>query len=541
MRKWFYIFLVVVIIIAALILIPPYFMGREVQKTIASIPSSESFRFAVTEYRRGWFSSDVTIKMMIKNPNGLDLVKIAGGDESSQYLQITVNEHIIHGPVIFTPSKHFMLGQAYILGSINEADMTAKNATLITLNGKIDTTILASQVHFTPPRSNVTTRSQDILAHLQFKPNLQQVRGTIKIAAVTVATPNSQQAFQGIKSTFDLNRSAAGIFVGERELKLDRFSSTQGNDHIDAQNLDLRSRSDEKKGKISTHITGRLEKITVDNGSYGPHVLDINLKDMDANALFAISREAIMMSTQNNLAAQIARSLQLARYNQLLWNLFGRGMQIDLKQLNMATRWGTVNAVAEFNFEPLPGEMGNPIAILQKFKGNLQLLLPQALVKEVALHHFSGNPQIINPQQQADQLIDYWVKNQWLIADGTNYKMDIKYQYKNVLINNKPLNAPAVVSQNTNKAVLPGDLPKTQANPPQPLNAPQPQSAIPQNKAAPPTNMPPSQQFTPVIPQKGQIVVPATVPPAPNQTGPQKTMVQPQAGQPVQPIQNQQK
>lgn len=522
MKKWFYTFIIILIILAAIILIPPYFMGKQVQKTMASIPSSDSFKLAITEYRRGWFSSDVTLKMMIKNPNGLDLVKIAGGDESSQYLQITVNEHIIHGPLIFTPSRHIMLGQAYIIGSINEADMSAKNATLITLDGRIDTTLLAQQIHFKQLRNNILTSSQDVLAHLRFKPNLNEIRGVVKIASVSVATVDMKQVFQGIKSTFNLKRSDAGIFVGRRELTLDHFTSDQGNNHVEAQNLALMSTSDDKKGKISSHIKGQLDKILINNNSYGPHVLDVYLNDMDANALFAISREAIMVSTQNNLAAQIARSLQLARYNQLLWNLFSKGMQVDLKKLNIATQWGNIDAVAVFNFQPLPGEGGNPIAILQKFKGNLQLVLPQAFVKEIAQHHFASNPQATNPEQQANQLLDYWVKNQWLIVDGANYKLNIQYQYKNVLVNNKSLSTPSVIPpQSANKAILPGDLPpKIQNNSPQPLNAPQPQSAAPQNRAAPPVNMPTTQTTTTVIPQKGEVVPPTVVTP-PVQAAPQ--------------------
>lgn len=428
----------IAIILIALILFLPLTFGKMVQNRLMSLPSSDEFRFEVVNYHRGWFSSDATIKVSLKNPNTVQLSQF--GLKGNGIIQFTSREHIIHGPLMFAQTdtgRRLMAGQAYAIGEVNHDGININNYTWIKLNGDIDSKIIAPQVNYANPALKTVSSIKNLDVHVKMTKDMTKVFGNINIGEVSFANTEAKQDFLNTAATYDITKTPEGVFTGRRDIQLGSFIYTNlsNNQSVIAKNLHIASQSFEASNRINLAIQAALDSIVVGNKQYGPHNFVLNINNMDAQALNGLTKESYSGANKNDLAAQIARSLQIARYNQLLMSLFSKGMQIDLKKLNLVTEWGNAAATANIVFEQQARDTLNPFTLLQKAQANVNLQLPQELVLQVMTRHYEGNPSVSNPAQQAQAQINEWINNRWLIPIDRSYKVNFIYKNNAATIN----------------------------------------------------------------------------------------------------------
>jgi uncharacterized protein YdgA (DUF945 family) len=278
---------------------------------------------------------------------------------------------------------------------------------------------------------------RNLNVHVKMTKDMTKMFGNINIGEVTFVNPTAKQTFLNTAATYDITKTPEGVFAGRRDIQLGSFVYTNlaDNQSVIAKNLHIASQGVETNGRINLAIQGSLDSIIVDNKQYGPHNFVLDINNMDAVALYGLTKESYNVATKNDLAAQIARSLQIAKYNQLLMSLFSKGMQIDLKKLNIVTQWGNVVGNAQIVFAQQPRETLNPFALLQKAGANLNLQLPKDLVLQVMTRHYESDQSIQNPAQQAQSQINEWINNRWLIPMDRNYKINFIYKDNAATIN----------------------------------------------------------------------------------------------------------
>lgn len=466
MKKWLISVLAIVIILIAILFFLPLMMGKMVENNLMKLPSTDEFKFQVLNYHRGWFSSDALIKITLKNPNTSQLSLQALQGHEQEYVALTLREHIVHGPIMLvrteTGALRLMVGQAYATGGIRQANTSANNATLIKLNGQIDTRVNAPIITYQNPTLKIFTQVKNLLGEINISRNMSKIVGQVSIDEVNYTNPISKQQFQKTLAKYDLHKTAEELFVGDRSVQLGVFTYTNigSNQSIIARDLSLATQSDETHAKINLRLEGKLNSVTMGDKQFGPHNFALAMTDMDAPALYALTRQVYTMPGKNDLTSQIAKSLQIARYDQLLMALFSKGMQVHLKQFNVVTQWGKFNSNADFIFNPLSRETVNPFALLQSVDAKMHVLLPREMVMQVLTQHYEQDPAITNPTQQAQLQIQEWTANKWLIPEGDSYNVNITYKNREAAINGEPFpkkseSAPALEAPTATQPVQP--------------------------------------------------------------------------------------
>lgn len=182
-----------VMICLCIILIIPLFTGKYYQHRFYRVISTPAIRPALQldGYQRGWFKSDATYT----------LSENSSRQESTLY-QITVNDHISHGPIVYDPVEkrwRFALAQITSLMSFKygETQTVFKMNSVITLNGHIFTTFDAPDITLNPGNKfRITLNGVKInfSANLSLNhPNLVQYLVTTTLNGIQILRPQQPE------------------------------------------------------------------------------------------------------------------------------------------------------------------------------------------------------------------------------------------------------------------------------------------------------------------------------------------------------------
>jgi len=474
-----------VLILAVLVLGGYYGMGILTEKTIKQntqiINQSNGLLAEIEQYNRGWFSSDVKIKWSLHIP--AHVVK----DDNGQFQTMPAQDYKIempfiihHGPVIFSNNRlRFGLGYAETVVPLSQQYATQFDSmfTKESIKPQVDLSIFVnylnqSTVDLSIPAFNLIAKEGN--GHFDWlgmdlsttiSSGMKKIDGTIALNGMKVSKDDTKMNLDKVSSDYALHETPAGLYLGDANFKLTDFDVLIKDQNIfDVANFTMQSDSDIEQKLFSTHFKFTLKSLLANGLVFGPGDMDVSLRNLDADILAQINKQATDMQNGTDVERQQAIMAMLPE----LPKLFGKGAEFEISKLTLKIPQGMVEGTL---FVSLPkGDVINPFELIQKIQGKAKLQLPIAALKQLLqqtvvqeltkqpslqqtlVQQLQGGQTSPNTNQAAptvDQLaamqVDKQLKaleqNGVIIVKGTDYLMEISLEQGKFTVNGKPFDS----------------------------------------------------------------------------------------------------
>ncbi len=387
-----------VVIVAALVLGGYYGMGvvteRTLKRTVDIINQSNGLFVDIEQYDRGWFTSTALLNWRLHIPERL--VK----DQNGQSTTVPAQDHkiqmpltIYHGPIIYSDTGvRFGLGFAQSELLMPTAYMQ-KFSNLFTSESdqpKLRLSIFVnylnnSRLHIGLPGFKLIAKQggdqfewSGMDSDFSVSSNLRNIDGSVTIDGASLIKNKMKATLGKVSSDYDLHQTDSGLYLGDASLSLPSLVIAQNDQKVfELEQFSLRSNSDIESGLFSSYFQTSLDKLTMHNKIYGPAILEMSIKNLDAEVLASINEQANKM---HQGASDSERQQALFALLPQLPKLFSRGAQFEISKLSLVMPEGAVEGDMLVSLPQ--GDSSNPFQLLQKVQGRGKLKIPAPVLKE---------------------------------------------------------------------------------------------------------------------------------------------------------------
>ena len=386
-----------VVIIAALVLGGYYGMGlvteRTLKKNVAIINQSNGLFVDIEQYHRGWFKSVAVLNWRLHIPE--HLVNNQNGPSTTapaQDYNVQMPLTIFHGPIIISDmGLKFGLGYAH-----SDVAMPAmyldKFSNLFTNESTKPKLVLSLFVNYLNNSSlEIGVPTFKLIAKqggaqfewdgmesdLHVSSNLKNIDGNLSIEGIQFIRDKIKISLSKISTNYDLHQTNAGMYLGEANFALPSLVVDENDQKLgELEQLNIHANSDIQNGLFEHDSKASFDKLTIKDKTYGPALLEVGIKNIDANVLADLNEQANKIQQGSDSSRQQALLLMLPQ----LPKLFSQGAQFEISKLSLVVPEGLVEGDLLISLPK--GDVGNPFQLLQKVQGHGQLKLPMVVLKQ---------------------------------------------------------------------------------------------------------------------------------------------------------------
>ncbi|MCL9685254.1 YdgA family protein [Legionella maioricensis] len=473
-----------IIILAVLILGGYYGMGvlteRTIKKNIEVINQSNGLFAQIEQYNRGWFSSDAKIKWRLHIPERV----VTGDDGKSQTVaaqdyQMEMPVKIHHGPFIYANNRiRFGMGYAETVFAFPEQynqkfdETFSKDSTKPQLDLNIFVNYLnKSTVELSLPSFKLISKDggghfdwMGMNSKTKMSSDMGRVEGDIVIDGMTMSKDDTKVTLGQVSSDFNLHQTPAGLYLGDAKFSLPNFDVTvKDKKMFEIRDFTVSSDSDIQDKLFSTHFNVSVKSVVANGLNYGPGELEVSLRNLDAEILADINKQATAMQNGTDAERQKAMMALLPEVPKL----FNKGAEFEISKLSLKIPEGVIEGNLLVSLPQ--GDSSNPFEMLQKIQGNAKLRMPKILVKQLmqqsVMQQMSKQPdmqqaliqQMQSTQQgsqpqatqpppsqeqlaamQADKQIGAMEQNGLITSQDSDYVTEVKLEQGKFSVNGKP-------------------------------------------------------------------------------------------------------
>lgn len=473
-----------IILLAAVILGGYYGMGiiteKTIKKNITVLDQSNGLYVEIPQYDRGLFSSQAKFKWLLKIP--AQVSKVNGQVIPAQEYTYETPLTIYHGPVIFAHNK-VRFGFGYAETTLNlPKDLESKfNSTFSNQSEQPKSNLSIfinylneSTVNFAVPTFKLFVKDNNGIfewlgmdSKTVFSSGMKKVKGDAGLQGLTFTHDDKKLSMQKMDSDFNLHETLAGLYLGDANFDLSSISFTDKNKKIfDLSNLNFKSDSDIKEHVFNAHFTVNMKSLAMLDTQYGPATAEIALRGIDADALARINQQVSTIQNGTDAQKQQAVLSILPEIPKLL----SHGPELEISKLDFQMPEGKV--VGNLLIA-LPKEDNlNLMLIIQKLHGNGRFQGPASLIKsnvqKLLIQKMIQNPplqqrlaneltapnpgtpdkdkaaasQTLTTEQvasmQVEKHFNKMLESGFLIASGTDYSIEFKFDQGRLTVNGKP-------------------------------------------------------------------------------------------------------
>jgi uncharacterized protein YdgA (DUF945 family) len=387
-----------VVILAALVLGGYYGMGlvteRTLRRNVDVINQSNGLFVDIEQYDRGWFTSSALLNWRLHIPERI--VK----DSSGQSTTVPARDHkiqmpltIYHGPIIYTGTGvRFGLGYAHS-DLLMPAQYVTKFTNLFTLASTQPKLVLSVFVNYlNNSRLNIGLPTFKLIAKqggdqfewygmdsdFSISSNLKTIDGSVTIDGASFIKNKMKAMLGKVTSDFDLHQTDSGLYLGDASMSLPSLIVSENEQKtLDVEQFAVHSSSDIEGGLFGSTLNVSLDKMTAHGKSYGPALLEMSIKNLDAQVLAAINEQANKMQQG---ASDSERQQALFTLLPQLPKLFSQGAQFEISKLSLVMSEGPIEGDLLVSLPK--GDAGNPFQLLQKVQGHGKLKIPAAVLQD---------------------------------------------------------------------------------------------------------------------------------------------------------------
>jgi uncharacterized protein YdgA (DUF945 family) len=346
-------------LIVILLIVSPYAMGIWFQKTYSHLVSfyntQNNLHVEITDYQRGWFGSEAVLNVEVTDPTVLQAFALLDPSQSLNLGRISfqLRQHISHGPIVyrFGRSLIYPVGLATIrnemilspelvnlfrTANVREPVLESSED-LVTFFGNLHDHFSLANVQFMHPKTGARFQFEKIQGDIVLKPRKFSVKGQIQISNFSLGDEDDVVMIPSMTMSFKQHRTPQGLWVGNSDWMLSAVSwKGKTAPFVSLSNIKWSGNSEENAGELHGSRQMNIEKIQVENQSWGPFELKISAQKLNAQAIVDL------MTTYQYISqhGEMYRSQLQQKMSSMLPAIFNPGADIQLDTMNLITPFG---------------------------------------------------------------------------------------------------------------------------------------------------------------------------------------------------------
>ncbi|MDH5765248.1 MAG: YdgA family protein [Gammaproteobacteria bacterium] len=473
------IFLWFVALLLVLLVVSPIALGFKIKNDyrsmLAEIASLTHADIEIVSYNRGFFSSDVVLRVGVKNTP----------------LTFQFKENIVHGPVylglinqgkmpfVIAVATGEMLPHTQFAAQINQlfagkSPLVYQN--IINLNGNVisEGYMPAVNAALSLDKDKVTIQTSGITIQSEFHQQSGKLTGDIVLPAMSMATSIDNMQLQGLNLNYSGVTGQNGLLIGDSVLALKLLDYYSNGSQLSVRTFNMRAITSEQDQLLNSQLVLKVQEILTSNIKIGP--VDFNLKINGLNAIKIIELQDLQEESEQQVKDGIPVEQAMAEYTGkimgLLPDLF-KESEITINPLKIDSDIGALLADLVFSIDDLDTTaLVDPLFILNSINLDINLkvdenLLPQlirwqlasaATVTESPSSSSSASGDGAEVSADADdtlinQMIQVLQKEGWLKRQDQSYQGNLSFHQGVMLLNGKEIDPVAYfMSQMTQPA-----------------------------------------------------------------------------------------
>lgn len=389
-----------VVILAVLVLGSYYGMGllteRTFKRNVDIINQSNGLFVDVEHYNRGWFSSSALVNLSLRFPS--HVVKNADGQTAvipAKEYKVKIPFMVFHGPVMFSHrGVKFGLGYADTQVLLPTKYVSEFNTmyTTASIQPKLNLSLLVnyldnSFINMDIPAFKLISKNDGSIfdwsglnTQMNLSRGLHKIKGNVGLDGLQMIKDKVKATFGKMVADYNLHQANGGIYLGEAAFSLPQLVVENGNQKMFAlEQWDMHTSSDIQQNLFSSSFTTSFKKLMLHDKQYGPGMLEISVKNLDAPTLAQINQ----LSNSMQQSSVEARQQTVMGLLPLLPKLLSKGPAIEISKLSLVMPEGVVNGNLLISLPA--GEVANPFQMIQKLQGHSTLTVPSKVVREIML------------------------------------------------------------------------------------------------------------------------------------------------------------
>lgn len=428
-------FLALFVLLGAGLLGAPGIIGYQVETYYQGMVSQftkAGLEIVSQDYNRGWFGAESETQFLLKLPVGPDRTE-------TEEFRFTVISHIDHGPLTGDG-----IGLATIKSEINSdgeailpKDYQAEINTLIDISGQGVTRVHLPATQFEAEGDRPAGHFEGMDGEMQFDSAFEQITMQLSLPALTL-TENSEPLLEvkGVTLHSNSYKGVSGLMLGGGEFSIDRIAvqDRESGTRIEMAQLGIDAESRAEADAVSAYVRYRLEKVQVDDQTYGPAELKVGLGNLPASVLLQIQT-----SVEEINAQQLSDEKKgMALLSVLMGNASGllKGDPIvTIDKLSVQTPDGLIAGKLSVQAVGLEWkEITNASAVLNKLVGDAAFQMPEKLFRMLLLQKVQTEllrqfeqRQLLSPDsemptaEQLDEMSQSVVEQQLVVMLGQEF------------------------------------------------------------------------------------------------------------------------
>ncbi|WBV63676.1 YdgA family protein [Legionella pneumophila 130b] len=447
MKKWIISVLLLVVIVLCFYPIIGM-MALSTVKNVDNIPRNPFLTWQLKDNHRGWFCSTAVLNLLVDLPAQEN--KDAQGNVKVQpalHLSLDFPIVIHHGPFIMTNNGlHFGLAwvttkpETHYGALINYLNQTVVSYSLPSIN---------MQGTNNGDQGNFVFVWQGLSAKLKVNPKVDKASGHVTMYGMSTKVQETDVRIGKVKINFALNRYMDDLWLGDSSILLSSVSTiTNSQPVFDLQDLSMDAWAGINNNLLDFNLQLSLNKFLMNNNSYGPGQLKIELKNLDPKAMAKLNQ--LNYDYPSNQIAILAE----------IFNLLSKGATLNLNQ-ELDTPQGHLSS--SLNLALTKSSFSNPGDLLQNLKGNGQFKAPIKLVKQLLFESIKSKTatpaadmsqsQVTEPlvdvdaeaHKQTEEILQKWVNKGILKVEGDYYQASFTLENTQFTVNGQPFD-PALLN-----------------------------------------------------------------------------------------------
>jgi uncharacterized protein YdgA (DUF945 family) len=404
-----------VVILAALVLGGYYGTGLMTEHTfkrsIEMMDQSTGFSVHVTQYQRHWFNSTAQLDVKIHIPERADTDSNGKVETiAAQDYTLDVPVKIYHGPIIYSgEGVLFGIGFAHSdLNLPNELkEKFSSNFTDQSVEPKLVFSVFVNYLNQSRFQVEIPafklvfkdngaeTEWQGLKGDMSVSSDLRSFNGNLMLKGIKFMKDKVTAVLSSMSSDYDVHKTEDGLFLGDAGISLPSFVISQdGKPQFDISQFTVRTDSVSKSGLFDTSFKTSFDKIQAHDRQYGPGLLEISIKNLDAKVLAQLNEQA------NKLKRATGGERQQIMFSMLpvLPKLFSKGPSFEVSTLKLTVPEGNIDGHLLVSLPK--SENTNPFQLLQSIEGNGKLQVPSEIVKRTLVESLIQKAQAVNSPQK---------------------------------------------------------------------------------------------------------------------------------------------
>lgn len=430
----------------------PYALGFVVEHRYRAILSSlagiHEAQVTLASYKRGWFSSDAEVRVLIPDLN----VALGRPKELSDHsIELTVNQHIQHGFLLSTlPSRSerkLVLGQAMIDSAADTPMGSLKSTFWIHWNGKLSGWLDAPLLRRVDLARHEEVLIRGLSTHFIASADLNQLKGEARFDHMNWKEPDFTQRFETLSARYVLTKIPnTPIYVGDRWITLAEmgFGTQARPDALTLKNISFQSSLKPDSSETLTMVVQASAQQAVFSGaSYGPHQMDFTISRLYWPALLPIfERFNVRQGNPPGKTNAVSTGDLVARYRDALLASVSHGLSIQIDRLSLMTPWGRAGMTGFLRLNSGPSASSSLLELLHTADADMLFRVSPTLFVQMLAKFYAKQPVVpplaapsSSPESKSESLVSYYLSKGWLVQEGGMYRFDFRYHQGKTTLN----------------------------------------------------------------------------------------------------------